>query len=84
MKDVFERLQRFALAEFGCNLIKSHESTSFQDLFGFSHEDIATYDDVHIYSIDESITYVSEKFPIFDDGDMNFDVVDLPQCALAA
>lgn len=84
MKDVFERLQKFALEEFGCSLIKSQESTSFRDLFGFSLQDIATCDDVHVYSIDENVAYISEKFPIFDDGDTNFDVVDLPQYALAA
>ena len=84
MKDVFERLQKFALEEFGCSLIKSQENTSFQDLFGFAHQDIAPCDDVHVYSIDESVNYVAEKFPVFDDEDMNFNVVDLPQYALAA
>ena len=46
MSSIFEKLQKIAMEQFGCTLVKGTQRDSFEKLFGFSVEDIAQSNNV--------------------------------------
>lgn len=84
MSDMFEKLKKIAMEEFGCSLVQTQGASRFEDVFGFSVEDIEDIVDAPVFNIDERVSYVSGKEHYFIEDAANFDVVNLAQIALAA
>ena len=84
MSDIFEKLQKLALEEFGCELVRTGKHSSFEELFGFSCQDLITADDIVDFNITEIVSYVSGNPQVFVEDNAAFDVDSLPQAALAA
>ncbi len=84
MIDMFEKLKKMAMEEFGCELVQTQGASSFQDVFGFSIRDIEDVFDAIDFVVDESMAYVSGQAHYFTEATADFDVINLNQIVLAA
>ena len=83
MSDIFEKLQKIAREEFGCELARVQEKSSFEELFGISHQEIEMLSEDGNCNVGQCM-YSSEMVPVMEEDAPVFDAETLAGMALAA
>lgn len=83
MSDIFEKLQKIAREEFGSELARVQEKSSFEELFGISHQEIEMLSEGGNCNVGQC-RYSSVKMPVMEEDDPVFDAQTLAGMALAS